>query len=90
MAYLRLGHATGTPFTVSHLNSRIPIRCWRFDLCDAITAHFHDGDWNSLTVISEDARHADFTADKSYRHLDCSLCLFPVRTPWPSSGADSN
>jgi hypothetical protein len=46
-------------------------------LCDAITAHFHDGDWNSLTVISEDARHADFTADKSYRHLDCPYVYFP-------------
>jgi len=62
MARLCLGHAAGTSFTIRNLNGRIPIRCWRFDLRDAITAHFHDGDWNSLTV----------------------------RTPWPSSGADSN
>ncbi len=76
MTHLSLGHSTGTSFTKCHLDRGIPIRCWRFDLCDAITAHFHDGDWNSLTVISEDARHADFTADKSYRHLDCPYVYF--------------
>ena len=68
MASHRLGDAARAAFAERHLNGGIAVAFRRLDLRNPVVGHVEHRHRRGIAVVSEDARHADLAADKSYRH----------------------
>jgi hypothetical protein len=61
----RLVDANGTALSESHLHGRIAIRAGSLDLCYAVIRHVKHCNRLTIAIASENASHANLTADKS-------------------------
>jgi hypothetical protein len=56
------------PLAKRDLNGGIPILVQRLDLRDPVIGHVKHGHRERIALVSENARHADLSADQSYCH----------------------